>query len=257
MAENPVIVKPRSKELWKQSTVFQTLLQEKGKARVFRDGREVLAQPLLASLHDQIVIQDYIPGGDDQIYSFHGLAGEGELMEWFLGRKIRTFPKQTGESCFIELVKDKELFSTGCEIAKKLGLKGVFKMDFKRDIRDGRFYLLEINARFSLWHHLGAVNGVNIPRAAYEYLMYGTRRGPSAYDTKYRWHSLLLDYQAYRELRDLGEISLWGWLKSLFLGRRIHDIFLWNDPMPFFHWLMRYLTKWLHKRVHRWLSTAS
>ncbi len=251
-AENPVIVKPRSKEMWEHSAIFQTLFQGKGKAKVFPSGRALLAQPGLAAIKDQIVIQDYIPGSDDRIYSFHGLADGGELIEWFLGRKIRTFPKFTGESSFIELTKDHALFQTGCEIARKLGLKGVFKMDFKRDDRDGRFYLLEINARFNLWHYLGAVNGVNIPRSAYEYMVYGIRREPSAYITKYKWQHFLLDYHAYRELREFGEIDLWRWLSSLLRARRVQNVFLWKDPVPFIRWASAYF----FARVDRWLSTA-
>src|SRR5215470_19812901 len=40
-------------------------------------------------------------------------------------------------------------------------LTGVAKPDFKR-APDGRLLLLEINPRFNLWHHLGAVAGVNL-----------------------------------------------------------------------------------------------
>jgi len=252
-AENPVIVKPRSKQMWQQSPVFRTLFQGQGKAKVFRNGRELLAQPGLISIKDQIVIQDYIPGSDDRIYSFHGLADDAsELIAWFLGRKLRTFPKLTGESSFIELIKDRELFFTGCEIAKRLGLRGVFKMDFKRDVRDGRLYLLEINARFNLWHYLGAANGVNLPRAAYEYMVYGVRRRPSAYATKYKWQHLLLDCHAYRELHALGEISLWRWVSSLFLARRVQNVFLWKDPVPFIRWAVIYF----FERMQKWRATA-
>ena len=31
---------------------------------------------------------------------------------------------------------------------------GVFKMDIKRDPRDGGFRVLEVNARFNMWHHV-------------------------------------------------------------------------------------------------------
>jgi D-aspartate ligase len=252
-APGPVIVKPRSKALWQASNVLRALFGN-GKAKVFGSAAELLAQTELAPVSDLIVIQDYVPGNDNGIYSFHGLADQGNLLDWFLGRKIRTFPKLTGESSFIELIKDADLFRVGATIARRLQLTGPFKMDFKRHAQTGRYYLLEINARFTLWHYLGAVNGVNIPRAAYDYLVNGVRhRRASRYDTKYKWNNFLLDYHAYRELRRLGEATLPGWLHSLLRARRVQNVFSWKDPGPFLLWAAIYLSE----RVDRWLSTAS
>jgi len=45
-------------------------------------------------------------------------------------------------------------------------LTGVAKLDFKRDLQ-GNLRLLEINPRFNLWHHRGAIVGVNIPALGY------------------------------------------------------------------------------------------
>lgn len=252
--EHPVIVKPRRKEMWNHAPVFRTLFDTKGKAKLFLNGGELVAQPGLAAMKDQIIIQDYIPGDDSGIYSFHGFSDDqSELLEWFCGRKIRTFPKLTGESSFIELTKDKELFRIGRDIVRTLGLRGVFKMDFKKDMRDGQFYLLEINARFNLWQYLGAVNGVNIPRVAYEYIVHGSRPSPSVYHTKYKWQDFVFDYHAYRELAALGELNFWQWLESMLTTRHVQDIFLWKDPAPFVRWA----TSYIFERMDKWHSTAS
>ena len=50
---------------------------------------------------------------------------------------------------------------------ERLAFVGVVKLDYKRDPRTGRFYLLEVNPRFNLWNHLGAAAGVNLPLLAY------------------------------------------------------------------------------------------
>ena len=47
-----------------------------------------------------------------------------------------------------------------------IGLRGLAKVDFKR-APDGELRLLEVNPRFTLWHHLAAVAGVNIPELVY------------------------------------------------------------------------------------------
>jgi D-aspartate ligase len=47
-------------------------------------------------------------------------------------------------------------------VLARLGVRGVAKLDIKRDDR-GRLHLLEINPRSNLWHDPGAVAGVNLP----------------------------------------------------------------------------------------------
>jgi D-aspartate ligase len=58
----------------------------------------------------------------------------------------------------------------GRELTERVGLRGVAKFDFKRD-PDGRLWLLEVNPRFNLWHHVGAAAGVNIPESVWRELL--------------------------------------------------------------------------------------
>lgn len=251
-APGAVIVKPRSKSEWAQSDALNALFPESAKAKIFASGTTLRTFPGLAGVHSQILIQDYVPGGDERIYSFHGLADDGDLLAWFIGRKIRTFPKSTGESALIELIEDEALAQLGKDIVRRLGLRGVFKMDFKRHADNGRFYLLEINARFSLWHHLGAANGINMPAAVYAYLIDGIRPRPSTYTTRYRWQNFGYDLSAYRELRALREITFWQWLRSLLQTRRLHDYFSWRDPVPYLRWLANPFVQ----RINKWRASA-
>lgn len=251
-ALSPVLVKPRSKSEWQRSAALHALFPASAKAKVFADGAALCADTDLVGVRSQVLIQEYIPGGDDGIFSFHGLAEDGDVLQWFVGRKLRTFPKNTGESAFIELIRDDKVAAIGERIARQLKLRGVFKMDFKRDARDGNLYLLEINARFNLWHHLGAANGVNMPAAVYHYLVNGVRPQQSAYSTRYRWQNFGYDLHAYRELRALHEITLWRWLRSALQARRLHDYFSWRDPAPFLRWLALPFIA----RIHKWRSTA-
>src|SRR5206468_1375886 len=107
----------------------------------------------------------------------------------------------------------------------------VFKIDFKKNPSSGRFYMLEINARFNLWHHLGAVSGVNLPQVAYEFLVNGSAPVPADYSTRYKWVDLTLDRKAFRELRERHEITPARWLRSL-LTPKVYDVFSWTDPSP-------------------------
>ena len=120
---------------------------------------------------------------------------------------------------------------------KKLGIRGPFKIDLVRDARSGELYTLEVNARFNLWHHLGAANGVNLPLLAYQYLCFGLEpQQPTRYDVRTRWEDLYRDLQCLREDPDL---SVPRWLASVLFANAVHDTFAWNDPMPFIAWIQK------------------
>jgi predicted ATP-grasp superfamily ATP-dependent carboligase len=260
-----VLVKPRVKVDWHGSQLCERLFNGDGKARVFASGAEAYAHPVVRHYHDQLVFQEYIPGDDTCLWSYHGLADEnGAVLVSFVGRKVRTYPAGNGESAFIELDDDPGLEAVGREVAAKLPLKGPFKMDFKRDPRDGRWLLLEINARFSLWNYLGAANGVNLMAATYEYLVEGTAAQPPRARHAYRWLSLQLDFKAYRELSSRGELGFGRWLYSVLDSRNVYNVFSWTDPGPWLaFWTGRFTRRGgraadrLVGLVRQWRSTAS
>jgi D-aspartate ligase len=249
----PVLVKPIVKTDWEGSAIYHRLFSHAGKARVFASGSEAALDPLVCAMRASLQFQEYVPGDDRSLWSFHGFADEkSELIEWFVGRKIRTHPVLTGDSTYLELAPNDELVELGRDVARRLGLKGVFKMDFKRHAVTGRHYLLEINARFNLWHYLGAKNGVNLPRVAYEYLTRGIRSPHVEAATRYRWLSFKLDWRYYRRERP----DTIGWIASLLAAPKVYDLWAWRDPLPFFVDLFHYAPR-IRRRMMRWLSTAS
>jgi D-aspartate ligase len=260
--ERPVLIKPRDKFAWESSAVHCALFGRGAKARIFRDGRALLSDPAVRPLREALLVQEYIDGGDAELWSFHGFADEsGALLDWFIGRKIRTYPALTGMSTCLELARNEEVAELGRHIVARLPLKGVFKIDLKRDRVTGRLCLLEVNARYNLWHYLGAANGVNLPRTAYEYLRYGRRPASAArYRTTYRWVYLRYDWHAYRQLAARGELGLAGWLASLLAAPLVCQLFAWSDPRPFFFTLGCRLKSRLPRvkaLLRRWLATAS
>lgn len=183
---------------------------------------------------DSFVVQRYVPGGEDCIYSYHAyLSARSEPLGEFAGRKLRTYPKQAGVSTYLELVRCPDLIDVGRALCSRLGLSGPVKLDFKRAPDTGKFYLLEINARFTLWNYLGAVSGVNLPAVAYADLT-GARPAPQRhYDTSVRWLSFGNDLRAFlRDYRRDGSLDTWDWLNS-YRARKVYDIFEWRDPVPF------------------------
>jgi predicted ATP-grasp superfamily ATP-dependent carboligase len=253
----PVLVKPNLKTTADQSSLHRQLFGT-GKARVFANGREARAERVVARLAGELAFQEYVPGGDDAIWSFHGFAAPGgDVLASYIGRKIRTFPELTGDSSYLRLAHDDGLDALGRDIAARLGLAGIFKMDFKRSASSGRFHLLEINTRFNLWNYLGARNGVNLPRVAYDFLTSGERPERARAGTRYRWVAMRYDWPAFRQLRARGGLGLAGWLLSLAYVPKVYELFAWSDPLPFARYWTRRLRAAFTRRMQRWLVTAS
>jgi D-aspartate ligase len=234
----PVLIKPKSKIGWHGSQLFSEIFRHSEKACIFASGDELSDRRLKSELWGSLILQEYIPGDDRSLYSFHGFSDEeGRLLGGFTGRKIRTYPAHIGESAFIELVNDPELFELGRRIAETIPLKGAFKIDLKKHADTGEYYLLEINTRFNLWHYLGAMNGLNLPRIAYDYLVHGARPQHVTPTAHVRWLHFGLDWRACQEMSSRGEIGLLSWAWSLLSTAKIYQIFSWRDPMPWVaHW---------------------
>lgn len=238
----PLLVKPRRKGGFRR--LRDALFGGTAKARVFATRRELLAHPLVAAHAGELLVQELVETGPEGLLSFHAVADEGgTLLAWFCGKKLRTYPPFGGESAYIETIDAPEVVLAGRDVAAKLGLRGPFKIDFARDARTGELFVLEVNARFSLWHYLGAKSGVNLPAVAYEHLVYGlapTR--PARARPSQRWLHAYRDYHAFCEERG-ARASAASWLRSVAHPRLAFDVFAWDDPKPFFAWAIDHLAK--------------
>jgi D-aspartate ligase len=180
------------------------------------------------------LIQEYIPGGEDLIYSFHAYVdAAGTTLARFAGKKIRTFPREAGVSTYLGLVKEPRVLALGDAAVARLGLVGPLKIDLKMHAETGELYILEVNPRFNLWHYLGAASGINLPRIAYADLTGVPHEAPpTEYATDIHWLSFSDDLRSFlRSYHPAGELGWLGWLGSL-RGRKVYDVFAWSDPLP-------------------------
>ncbi len=247
---DPVIVKPRSKAT--HDPAVKAFLGASAKARVFSRGRDLVGDPDFESVARRVVVQELIPGSEESLLSFHGIADEyGVPLATFCGRKIRAYPSPAGESSLIELVVDQALEQHGRIVAHLLGLRGPFKIDFIRDPRDGTLHTLEVNARFTLWHHLAAAEGINLPAVAYHYLLEGTRPAATTCVPRHRYIDLYRDYKSFEEHRRRGQLGLYQWLASIVEKPTVHEAFAWDDPVPAMVWLQGEVRRAMKARATR------
>ncbi len=250
----PCVLKPARRAGWFESTVFSSVGGEPRKAlRADTPEQFRRAYVGIQQYSTDFVMQQYVPGNDACICSFHAYYdGESRPRAWYVGRKIRTYPMDSGVSTYVELVKEPAVVRLGMEVLEKMQFVGPVKVDFKRDADSGRFYLLEINPRFNLWNQLGAACGINIPVLAYHDLLGRPVPAPADYRTGVRWLAFGDDARAFvRDYRRKGGLSWAGWLWSL-RGRKVYDLFSWRDPLPWVVSVRNYCRAMLHKRTPGW-----
>ncbi len=220
----PVVVKPltRQHDSWKPLTASKAMQADSA-----ADLARIWTQ--LASIGMDVLVQEMVPGPERLIESYHAyIDRDGVTVGEFTGRKIRTYPLTHGYSTALETTAADDVRDLGRDIMRRIGFReGVAKLDFKRHPETGELFLLEINPRFNLWHHLGAKAGVNLPHAVYADLT-GTARpemGPALPGK--RWCNPSSDLRAARA----EGISLIRWMAWTLRCEAKHGV-AWDDPLP-------------------------
>jgi D-aspartate ligase len=242
----PLVVKPITRRFDQWSKVAPD-------AKALRvDTRQNLRElwPRLAAADTEIVAQELIRGPESCIESYHVYADQtGQVVGEFTGKKIRTRPAQFGYSTAVTLTDAPDVLAIGREVVRRVGLIGVAKLDFKRT-PDGELRLLEVNPRFTLWHHPAAVAGLNIPALVFADLTGHERPPATPPRTGVRWCDLWEDAAASRAL---GGLDL-SWAVSAF-SCEAKSGFSWDDPMPFVRGVaVPRLRSRLRRRVGRFLG---
>lgn len=217
----PCVLKPATR-----SRRFVQLAQRQKALRVTTAAELERLASLLEAEDTDFVLQAAVEGGEERIHSYHAYVRPGgQVVGEFTGRKLRTAPRLYGFSTYVEITDDPEVRRLGRTVLERIGFSGVAKVDFKRDARTDRLYVLEINPRFNLWHHAGAVAGVSLPALVYrDCLEPGSARPAGAARAGVRWANSRDDWRAYE-----GPIA--RWLAEM-LTVDVDESFTLRDPLP-------------------------
>jgi len=159
----PLIIKPaikHSPELNVEEAAFRL--------KICYSKRDVeKASEELIALNCPFVIQDYIPGDDNELYTFGSYAYKGSIKAWATSKKLRQFPPNTGQCSYGKTMYVPELYEPSFSLLNTLGFTGVTQIEYKK--YEGRYYLIEINPRIWAWHHINLKIGVNLSKVAVDH----------------------------------------------------------------------------------------
>jgi len=190
----------------------------------------------IADIDDDMLIQEYIPGGDDHGVNYNALFNAGEPCVEITAAKRRLSPRGIGFPTVVANDYVPEIIEPARKLLAALGYHGFANVEFKRDARTGEYVLMEINARLNLSLLLSVISGVN-----FAVMLYRQRLGKSIgdwsqadpYGRRLYYIDTWLDCrEALRDIRS-GTFSVKEFLTPYF-SRHVSGVFCFSDPLPFF-----------------------
>lgn len=222
----PVIVKPARRERFNRLTADKawrvddrpTLLARFDDACALMDA-------------DTLLIQELIPGGSDSQFSYSAFCVDGRPVATVLARRTRQHPMDFGRSStYVETVDEEALVEPSVRLLGALEFTGMVEIEYKRDARDGRYKVLDVNPRVWGWQSVGARAGVDFPLLFWRHLMgeaIPDQRGRAGV----RWVRMTTDIlTALGEIRH-GRLSLGAYLTT-FRPPLESAVFAVDDPWP-------------------------
>jgi D-aspartate ligase len=212
----PVILKPAVRD---QQNAFTQAKAWRAENRATLLARYDEAAELVGE--HAIVIQELVPGGGARQFSYAGVWESGSPVAWVVARRTRQYPVDFGyTSTFVETVEQCEIEEAATRFLRSINFSGMVEVEFKHDPRDGRYKLLDVNARAWTWNALGSIANVDFADVLWRLKM-GERVEPIRGRAGVRWTHASRDLIAGFHEIIRGALTLTKLIQS------------WRDPMVF------------------------
>jgi D-aspartate ligase len=240
----PICVKPNSR-----LPSYDGSFQKAYRVTSVEEARSLCEQIL--EVTGEVVAQDWIEGPNDSIFFCLCCMGDPNPVA-FAGRKGRSWPPQVGftASCWAAPEVAEELEELTIRFFHRAGVTGgLASMEFKRDERDGRFFMVEPTlGRADMQEEIATLCGINLCHLAYCDAV-GLPRPPLYLDPTHVWRNEFTDFWAAWAL---------GTSCSYPSGYRIHNAYWrWDDPVPALLAALCYTKKMMLRIVGRWRTSIS
>jgi D-aspartate ligase len=180
-----------------------------------------------------VMVQEIIPGPSSRLVVTSGYFNHGGTpVATFQERKLRQFPPDFGIGTLTQSCIEEEAFAASLGFFKSLRYEGMGEVELKRDPRDDRLKLMEINPR--AWTQIGQPGAAGVDLPLIEYCDLARLPLPEIAKPRegVRWWEGVKDYRAFRELHGRDELSWSAWIRS-FWGAECLPWLALDDLGPF------------------------
>ncbi|HEY4530688.1 MAG TPA: hypothetical protein VIG97_10260 [Luteimonas sp.] len=181
------------------------------------------------------LVQEIIPGPESEITLFGAyVARDGTARQVFTGRKLRQYPAGFGSASLVTSRECGETRALTLSFLDRIGFQGICGAEYKRDPRDGRLKMIEINPRPTLWFQATHDAGLRIVEAAWRDLNDHEPLPEAGQKQDVRWRYLLKDAASAAFYKRSTEFifSAPDVSSSEAAGTRSWPVFQLGDPLP-------------------------
>lgn len=221
----PLVVKPAMKERFVHATHAKAWRADNPAelAAAFRRAAEIVDA-------GEVIVQELIPGGGQEQYAYCALFRAGHPVASMTVRRCRQHPSDFGTSTYVETISLPDLSEPSIRFLENIDYYGLVELEFKHDVRDDTYKLLDVNARTWGYHSLGQTAGVDFP-----YLLYQDQLGNVVNEAHarpgVRWIRLVTDVpNAVRDIK-ARRLRARDYMPTLF-SVDTEAVFSLRDPLP-------------------------
>jgi D-aspartate ligase len=180
-----------------------------------------------------VFVVEMIPGPDSQLSSYYTYrTRDGRRLFDFTKSVIRRWPVNRGNACYHKTGWLPATAAAGMRFFEHAGLRGLGNIEFKHDTRDGKLKVIEVNARFTAAQELVRRAGLPIDLIIYCQLTRQPLPTAKPVQKELRLWYPLRDFLGFAELWRKGDLSFWGWLRSVTTVAPVLPLVSLSDPLP-------------------------
>lgn len=229
----PLILKPSVKtDLWEKKFGIDKTFVLKGQ----RDIDKISCD--LFKMCPQLIVQQYIPGDDSQVYFCLELFDrDSKEIGYFTGKKILQWPPLKGSTAIAVAEKNETIHNMTREIFETLHFKGLGSIEYKKNPLDGKYYIIEPTVgRNDLQSNLSLAAGINLSLMAVEFISWGKNHCERPVKNGINKKSMWLEENGALDAIRSNEVSAVSVLKEMNYQKSRNVKFAYfhpNDPLPF------------------------
>jgi D-aspartate ligase len=222
----PLAIKPAVKE-----NFFYATGKKAWRADTPEELKELFFQANRQIKPEEVMVQEIIPGNGDHQFSYCAFFRDGKVHSSLVARRNRQHPYEFGRAAtYVESIELPAIEELSERFLKAIDYYGLVEVEFKQDPRDGKYKLLDVNARAWGFHSIGSPAGVDFP-----YMLYADQMGEAVEPRRGKsgvgWLRLVTDIPTVVTSLVFGRLKLGAYLKSL-QNTQVESVFCREDPWP-------------------------
>ena len=223
----PVIIKP--------AVMYRFYSQLKKKVFLCHNAAELLEHYRAATqviVPEEIIVQEFLPGGPTQLYSFGSFCDGQKVWGSFVANRIRQKPMDFGvATTFAKTVVNPRISELANKFLTGINYFGVSEVEFMYDEALDDFKLIEINPRTWKWHTIANRIGINVVGMLLDYVNEKPLTEQHNDRPNIGWTERLTDtYIVLTEMMK-GRMNYQDYQQTQELEKEF-ACFSWRDPLP-------------------------